>query len=82
MLATGIKSPVGIKVFGPDLAGIEAMADGLIAAGAVPGFAVGVVHDDAVVWTKGFGVRRVGAPEPVDAGTVFVVEATSARKIV
>lgn len=59
------------------IAGIEAMADGLIAAGAVPGFAVGVVHDDAVVWTKGFGVRRVGAPEPVDAGTVFQLASMS-----
>ena len=47
------------------------MADDLIAAGAVPGFAIGVVHDDEVVWTKGFGVRRVGAPDAVGPDTVF-----------
>jgi CubicO group peptidase (beta-lactamase class C family) len=56
---------------------IETMADDLIAAGAVPGFAIGVVHDDEVVWTKGFGVRRVGAPDPVDADTVFQLASMS-----
>lgn len=56
---------------------IEAMAVELIAAGEVPGFAIGVVHDDEVVWTKGFGVRRMGAPEPVDADTVFQLASMS-----
>jgi CubicO group peptidase (beta-lactamase class C family) len=59
------------------IARIDAMATELIAAGEVPGFAIGVVHDDEVVWTKGFGVRRVGAPETVDADTVFQLASMS-----
>ena len=56
---------------------IEAMAEGLIEAGAVPGIAIGVVHDDEVVWTKGFGLRRIGSADPVDADTVFQLASLS-----
>jgi len=38
-----------------------------------PGVAVGVVHEDRVVFAEGFGVRRVGGSERVDADTVFQV---------
>jgi CubicO group peptidase (beta-lactamase class C family) len=37
----------------------------------VPGLAMAVVHDDSVVFARGFGVREVGRPEPVDARTLF-----------
>ena len=37
----------------------------------VPGAAVAVVKDGRVVLAKGYGVRRAGAPEPVDAETLF-----------
>jgi CubicO group peptidase (beta-lactamase class C family) len=37
----------------------------------VPGAAVAVVYQDRVVYMKCFGVRRLGASEPVDADTVF-----------
>ena len=43
----------------------------------VPGLAVGVVHDDEVLLATGFGVRRAGAPETVDADTVFQVASMS-----
>lgn len=56
---------------------LESLAQGMIEAGEVPGLAIGVVHDDAVVWMKGFGVRSVAAPEPVDADTVFQVASMS-----
>src|SRR2546430_10032909 len=37
----------------------------------VPGLAVAVVKDDAVVVAKGYGVRKLGDPTPVDARTLF-----------
>jgi CubicO group peptidase (beta-lactamase class C family) len=39
----------------------------------VPGAAVGIIVDGHVVFAKGYGVRRVGSPEPVDADTLFDV---------
>ncbi|MGR6964539.1 serine hydrolase [Geodermatophilus sp. URMC 61] len=43
----------------------------------VPGVAVAVVHRDQVVYSKGFGVREVGEPEPVDPDTVFQLASVS-----
>src|SRR6266849_2278279 len=37
----------------------------------VPGLAVAVVKNGEVVLTRGYGVRRVGEPAPVDAHTLF-----------
>jgi CubicO group peptidase (beta-lactamase class C family) len=37
----------------------------------VPGVSVAVVKDGKVVVAKGYGVRKLGAPEPVDARTLF-----------
>jgi CubicO group peptidase (beta-lactamase class C family) len=37
----------------------------------VPGLALAVVKDDAVVIAKGYGVRKLGEPTPVDAKTLF-----------
>ena len=53
------------------------IAERAMADSGVPGMAVGVVHDDEVVWTQGFGVRRVGEPEKVDADSVFQLASLS-----
>lgn len=37
------------------------------------GIAVGIVKDDSLIYAKGFGVRDVGKPEPVDDRTVFAI---------
>lgn len=39
----------------------------------VPGIAVAIVHDGQVVLERGYGVREVGRPEPVDAHTLFAI---------
>jgi len=39
----------------------------------VPGFALAIVKDDRVVFVKGYGVRELGRPEPVDGDTLFAV---------
>jgi CubicO group peptidase (beta-lactamase class C family) len=37
----------------------------------VPGLSVAIVKDGQVVLAKGYGQRRLGSPEPVDARTLF-----------
>ena len=39
----------------------------------VPGLAIAVVKDGKVVLAKGYGVRRLGQPTPVDAHTLFQI---------
>jgi len=53
------------------LAGLDAQAARAMRVFAVPGMAVAVVKDGQVVHAKGYGVRRVGEPAPVDADTLF-----------
>ena len=42
-----------------------------------PGLAIAIVKDDSVVFAKGYGVRELGKPEPVDAGTRFAIGSTT-----
>ncbi len=53
------------------------LAEQAVADGQVPGMAVGVVYDDEVVWTEGFGVRKVGEPGEVAGDTVFQIASLS-----
>ncbi|OON69805.1 serine hydrolase [Hymenobacter sp. CRA2] len=43
----------------------------------IPGLAVVVVKDGQVVVSKGYGVRAVGRPEPVDGNTLFMIASNS-----
>lgn len=36
-----------------------------------PGVSVAVMHNGAIEWAKGYGVRRAGQSEPVDSATLF-----------
>jgi CubicO group peptidase (beta-lactamase class C family) len=53
------------------LAGFDAYAEQARKDWRVPGMAVVVVKDDAVVFAKGFGVRELGKPDPVGVHTRF-----------
>jgi CubicO group peptidase (beta-lactamase class C family) len=59
------------------LPGLKALAEQAIARGDVPGLSVAIVHDDEVVFLGGFGVRRTGDTEKVDADTVFQLASLS-----
>ncbi len=37
----------------------------------IPGYALGIVMDGQIVYTKGFGVEQVGTDRPVTPHTVF-----------
>lgn len=39
----------------------------------VPGIAVAIVKDGQVVLERGYGLREIGKPEPVDAHTLFAI---------
>jgi len=52
-------------------AGFDALVAGIMKTFAVPGLAVAVVKDGEVVLARGYGVRRLGDPTPVDARTLF-----------
>src|SRR6185437_5602641 len=39
----------------------------------VPGLAIAVVKDDRLVWARGFGLRKLGSPQAVDADTLFAI---------
>jgi len=43
----------------------------------VPGLAIGIVAGDKLVYAKGFGGRRKGGGELVDARTVFQIGSTT-----
>ncbi|MGQ0642494.1 MAG: serine hydrolase [Gemmatimonadaceae bacterium] len=43
----------------------------------LPGVAVAVVHNDSIVFAKGYGVRELGKPEPITPNTVFAIGSTS-----
>jgi len=43
----------------------------------VPGVAVGIVHDDKLIYAKGFGVKEAGKPDPVNPATIFQIGSTT-----
>jgi CubicO group peptidase (beta-lactamase class C family) len=42
-----------------------------------PGLAIAVVKDGAMIYARGWGVRELGKPDPVDGNTLFAVGSTS-----
>jgi CubicO group peptidase (beta-lactamase class C family) len=59
------------------LPGLDDLAAEALGRTGVPGLAVAVVHQDRLVYLKGFGVRRAGGPEPVGPDTVFQLASLS-----
>lgn len=39
----------------------------------IPGLALVIVKDDNILYTRGYGVRKIGTPDPVDEHTIFGV---------
>ena len=55
------------------LARLDDLIEDALARTGVPGAAVAVVHNDEVVYERGFGVREVGKPDPITPETVFQI---------
>ena len=55
------------------LQGLDAAVEQALQNWQMPGLALAIVKDDAVVLSKGYGVRELGQPTPVDERTVFAI---------
>jgi CubicO group peptidase (beta-lactamase class C family) len=69
---------------GPDAAQLaallpafEAYAEQARATWGTPGMAIAIVHQDRVIYAKGFGVKTLGGTDPVDPHTLFPIGSTS-----
>jgi CubicO group peptidase (beta-lactamase class C family) len=67
-------TPDRVKAALPEL---EILTTELLKKTGVPGLAIAVVHQDQLIYAKGFGVREVGKPDGVDADTVFQLASVS-----
>lgn len=61
----------------PPLRGLGERVEQAMEAWGVPGVAIAVVEGDSVVYARGFGVRQVDRPDPVDEHTLFGVMSTT-----
>jgi CubicO group peptidase (beta-lactamase class C family) len=59
------------------VAQLDGLVEAAMARNGVPGAAVAVVYNDAVVYEQAFGIREVGKPEPVTPETVFQLASMS-----
>jgi CubicO group peptidase (beta-lactamase class C family) len=59
------------------IAGLDAVASDVMKRSGVPGIAIAVVRDGKTVYAKGFGVRKIGESQPIDADTVFQIASLS-----
>lgn len=65
-------APAGAPA-GAELAGLETYIERARGDWQVPGLAVGLVKDDAVIYAKGFGAREVGKAPRVDEHSLFQI---------
>ena len=78
------ESPTNVSAPQIDRAAVDAATDqidgfvgDMMSRTGAPGIAVAVVYKNEVVYAKGFGVRKVGEPEPVDTSTMFQLASVS-----
>lgn len=66
---------IGVAAESPDVAGairlFDAWMQGQMTHRALPGVAVGIVHDQQLVWAKGYGLANVEKKAPVTPSTRF-----------
>src|ERR1700761_8552826 len=69
----GLIATQEVEANAPAPADIDRLAARAMKEFSVPGIAVAIVRDGRVVLAKGYGVRELGKPEPVDADTLFAI---------
>lgn len=84
VLPLGVRDPLAHPLAAQQPATLAALRDSLdqlIRRGMhdwrIPGLSVAVVRNDSVLMLRGYGVRRHGAPDPVDEHTLFGIMSTT-----
>ena len=62
---------------GARIRGLEAYVAKALQASKIPGIAIAIVRNDSVLYTKGFGVLKVGTSTPVNDQTLFEIGSSS-----
>ena len=57
--------------------GLDGYIEKVMQAFQVPGLSVGIVKDGKIILAKGYGVKKLGDPSPVDANTLFSIASNS-----
>jgi CubicO group peptidase (beta-lactamase class C family) len=57
----------------PDLQGFDEYVKRAVADWQIPALAIAVFKDGGVVFSKGYGVRELGKPDPADDRTLFAI---------
>ena len=57
----------------PSVASLDQYIQKAVTDWGIAGLAIAIVHDDSVIYERGFGVREAGKPEKVDARTLFAI---------
>ena len=73
-VATAQKRPAAARDV---MAGFDQYVNAAMKQWKVPGLAIAVVRGDSVIMAKGYGVRTLGDPTPVDAQTMFAIGSSS-----
>lgn len=80
--ACGLPAPLQAQTVDADaLRDLDAYIAGAVDDWNLPGLAIAIVAGDSVVFSRGYGVRNVERPEPVDTGTRFAVGSTTKAMI-
>jgi len=69
--STGYSPAASAALDDATVAKIESMVEAMMAENEIPGYALGIVKDGQIAYTKGFGVERIGEDKPVTEHTVF-----------
>jgi CubicO group peptidase (beta-lactamase class C family) len=59
------------------LPGLDAYVESAMRDWEVPGLAIAVVRNDSVIFARGYGVREIDRPAPVDENTLFAIASTT-----
>jgi CubicO group peptidase (beta-lactamase class C family)/beta-lactamase class A len=57
--------------------GLDAYIEQVMQSFQVPGLSVGIVKDGKIIHAKGYGVKKLGDPSPVDENTLFSIASNS-----
>ncbi|MBC5823436.1 MAG: beta-lactamase family protein [Candidatus Eremiobacteraeota bacterium] len=75
-LVLGILFSLGIPAFAAPPADFDSRLEMLRKQVGVPGMAIAIVEDGKATLAKGYGVKKLGVPETVDADTIFPTGST------